>query len=100
MKTSWTCRVLGIVFGAIAPAISYSQESFFNAPNASYGQPTFEYPTAPPQSTPSYFADDEAPLHLPSVHEPGETVSAASYYNLLERVEALEADKAEEACKD
>ncbi|PQO37994.1 OprO/OprP family phosphate-selective porin [Blastopirellula marina] len=100
MKTSWTCRALGIFLGALAPTISYAQEPFYNAPNAGYGQPALDYQPANLQNTPNYFAEDVAPRHLPSVNGPGETVSAASYYNLLERVEALEAEKAEDAYKE
>ncbi|MEW4561582.1 porin [Bremerella sp. JC770] len=95
MKTSWTCRALGICLGALVPALGYGQESIYSAPYAdnSHGVQHYQNTVEPPQQ---FYATPEAPQALPQV----DTVSAASYYNLLERVEALEADAAEEACKE
>lgn len=95
MKTSWTCRALGICLGALAPALGYGQDSIYSAPQADYSQgaQNYQYNYEQPQRL---FAAEEAPQALPQV----DTVSAASYYNLLERVEALEAEAAEEACKE
>jgi len=95
MKISWTCRALGICLGALAPALGYGQESIYGGPHSGYSHESQPYPNTyePPQQ---FYAPAEAPQALPAV----DTVSAASYYNLLERVEKLEADAAEEACKE
>ncbi len=92
MKTSWTCRALGICLGALIPSLAAAQETYYNAPNANYAQPV----SAPPQQ---FYATPDVPQALPQV----DTVSATSYYNLLERVEALEADAKEaqeDVCKE
>jgi len=89
MKTSWTCRALGICLGALVPALGYGQESIYSAP---HGVPHYQNNSEQPQR---FYAAPEAPQALPEV----DTVSAASYYNLLERVEALEEEAAERHAK-
>lgn len=96
MKISWTCRALGICLGALAPALGYGQDSIYSAPQADYSQGAPNYQYNYEQQPQQFYAAPEAPQALPQV----DTVSAASYYNLLERVEALEAEAAEDACKE
>ncbi|PQO42377.1 OprO/OprP family phosphate-selective porin [Blastopirellula marina] len=100
MKTSWTSRALGIILGAIAPAIVYAQAPFQGGAFSDYTQTDNGIHPGYPVEQTTFPAIDPAPRYLPEVAPADEMVTAAAYHSLLERIEALEADKVEDACKE
>lgn len=95
MTFNWTCRILGLCLGGLIPTWAAAQEPSSQLPP--FSSSAWQQAEPQQQQWPAAPVSFDQPARFPALQAEEETVSAASYYDLLNRVEALETSAAEEA---